>query len=267
MSRQLKFSIMIVIITSCFFLTQGQNRVITIDSIGLENVFVKTICGYALDTTNSTGIFTISPVNISQQFITKKSIQQELFAQEFKKATLIGRTVFDQNKKLRTYSVNIQMHANTPSQNVKNLNLTADCQSDTILFRKETYLDRKIRSSSLMGLTVMHKIGFFEYNSSKVKKIIDLCKNDSDLIILDIRTPTEFKDGHLENAQNIDFYGQNFSSQINNLPKHRPIVLYCRSGSRSSSAFTMMQGMGFAVVYNLTGGINGWTSAGFPTVK
>ena len=56
---------------------------------------------------------------------------------------------------------------------------------------------------------------------------------DSSVITLDVRTPSEFQSGHLVNAVNIDFEGQNFEGEVNKLDKDKTYAVYCRSGRRS----------------------------------
>ncbi|WP_075726172.1 rhodanese-like domain-containing protein [Corynebacterium aquilae] len=69
-------------------------------------------------------------------------------------------------------------------------------------------------------------------------------------IVIDVRTPGEFADGHLEGARNIDFNGANFTSEIETLDRDASYVLYCRSGNRAGQALKKMEDMGFADVSN-----------------
>lgn len=76
--------------------------------------------------------------------------------------------------------------------------------------------------------------------------------------IIDIRTPQEFADGHIEGAVNINLYDRNFLVQIAQLDKTKPVFVYCRSGNRTSSASKKMSEMGFVQIYDLQGGILNW---------
>lgn len=76
--------------------------------------------------------------------------------------------------------------------------------------------------------------------------------------LVDVRTPEEFDAGHIEGAQNIDYYNENFSAQANELDKNQPVYLYCRSGKRSSDAAKQLKELGFEQVYELEGGILAW---------
>lgn len=81
---------------------------------------------------------------------------------------------------------------------------------------------------------------------------------NSNAQILDVRTEEEFSSGHLPGALNINIMGYDFEEQIEELDRHRPYYVYCRSGGRSSSAVKMMKNKGFDEVYNMVGGILAW---------
>jgi rhodanese-related sulfurtransferase/glutaredoxin len=85
--------------------------------------------------------------------------------------------------------------------------------------------------------------------------------------IIDVRTKREFESGHLANAINIDFYAGDFNSQLASLPKDRPLMLYCHSGSRSAAAMDRLVLWGYDQVYHLQGGIQSWIQAGLPLEK
>lgn len=92
-------------------------------------------------------------------------------------------------------------------------------------------------------------------------------QNSPDFVIIDVRTPAEFSEGHIEGAVNIDFRADTFENDINALDKDKKYLIYCRSGNRSSSALDVMGNLGFEEVYNMLGGINAWNGAGLPTVS
>lgn len=83
-------------------------------------------------------------------------------------------------------------------------------------------------------------------------------------VIIDVRTPEEFEKGHLINAINIDWNGSDFENQISKLDKSKPILVYCLSGGRSSSAAKQMRTDGFEEVYELSGGIMKWRADNLP---
>ena len=82
------------------------------------------------------------------------------------------------------------------------------------------------------------------------------------VVILDVRTPGEFAAGHIQGAININVEDQSFDSQIASLDKSATYAVYCHSGRRSGIATAAMAKAGFTHLYNLSGGIQAWTSAG-----
>lgn len=85
--------------------------------------------------------------------------------------------------------------------------------------------------------------------------------------IIDVRTPEEFKQGHIQNAVNINWNGSDFSAQMEKFDKSKPIFIYCLSGGRSSSASAQLKSEGFKEIYELTGGMMAWRSAKMPETK
>lgn len=88
-----------------------------------------------------------------------------------------------------------------------------------------------------------------------------------DVVVLDVRTPEEWDNGHIEGARHINFYDDNFKDEVAELPKDKEYVVYCYSGGRSAKAVHLMKEEGFKNLHNLEGGIKGWTDAGNDTVQ
>ncbi len=99
---------------------------------------------------------------------------------------------------------------------------------------------------------------------AEANAVIDV--GDPDLVVLDVRTPEEFAEAHLADAILIDIYEPDFADRIAELDRSVPYVLYCRSGNRSEEARNLMTELGFEEVYDVAGGIVGWTEAGLPVV-
>jgi rhodanese-related sulfurtransferase len=84
-------------------------------------------------------------------------------------------------------------------------------------------------------------------------------------VVLDIRTPEEYERGQISGAKNIDFYSDNFESELTKLDRSAKYKIYCNSGNRSATTLNMMREMGFNDVVELQGGIQAWKSGGNPT--
>lgn len=85
-----------------------------------------------------------------------------------------------------------------------------------------------------------------------------LIAENPDMVILDVRTPDETKNGMLPNAIQIDFKNSNFESDINKLDKTKTYLVYCRSGGRSVGACKKMNAAGFTNLTNMKGGYSAW---------
>ena len=85
--------------------------------------------------------------------------------------------------------------------------------------------------------------------------------------VLDVRTPEEYNEGHIEDAVNINWNDEDFLAEATKLNKHQPVLVYCKSGGRSASAKKALTEAGFKYVYELDGGITKWNDAALPVVK
>lgn len=86
-------------------------------------------------------------------------------------------------------------------------------------------------------------------------------------VLLDVRTPEEFDEAHLPDAQNIDYKADSFKAFLAQLDKNKTYFMYCKAGVRSGKAVDVMQEMGFANVYHMEGGLDAWKEAGLPLNK
>lgn len=88
-----------------------------------------------------------------------------------------------------------------------------------------------------------------------------------DVEVLDVRTPEEYAEGHIEGATLIDFYEPDFADRIAELDQEQEYVVYCRSGNRSGQATALMAEQGFSAVNDVDGGIVAWEAAGLPVTR
>ena len=79
--------------------------------------------------------------------------------------------------------------------------------------------------------------------------------------LVDVRSADEFRDGYIPGAINIAVH--EISAKLNKIPKDKPVVVYCRSGSRSAHAAQSLMAAGYGEVYDL-GGLFEWARQGLP---
>jgi hydroxyacylglutathione hydrolase len=91
----------------------------------------------------------------------------------------------------------------------------------------------------------------------------DRIQSERDLVILDVRQPQEWADGHIEHARHIT--GAELPQRINEVPKDVPVAVICGSGYRSSVSSSLLAAQGYKNIANVLGGMSAWKSAGFPT--
>ncbi len=82
----------------------------------------------------------------------------------------------------------------------------------------------------------------------------------SNVLLVDVRTPEEFQEKHISGAKNININDAEFKTRLNELDKSKPIYIYCLAGGRSKKAADIAASSGFKEVYNLEFGINSWVS-------
>ncbi len=85
-----------------------------------------------------------------------------------------------------------------------------------------------------------------------------------DFVILDVRTPEEFREGHLSGAVNLNLLAPDFTAKLGALDRGNTYLVYCRSGNRSAKAVRTMERTDFRSIYHMRDGIIGWQAKGFP---
>lgn len=119
------------------------------------------------------------------------------------------------------------------------------------------FLSLLLLSCQLSSSQQIEKLDSKEFNEK-----ITATKN---AIVIDVRTPSEFESGHIENAVNIDWRSNDFETEIKKvINKEEPIFIYCRSGNRSNQAAHKMLEWGFKKIYELEGGTINWKSDSMP---
>lgn len=103
-----------------------------------------------------------------------------------------------------------------------------------------------------------------DVDAEEAYKLINENLGNENFIIIDLRTPREFKSGHINGAINIDYYADDFVKQLKKLNKSKIYLVYCRSGGRSKSSLEVFQELNFEQIYHLVGGIESWKYEDFP---
>ena len=107
--------------------------------------------------------------------------------------------------------------------------------------------------------------GDSDYGNIDVAEARDLIGEKGELVILDVRTVSEYESGHLEGAINIPV--EVLGGRLSELNPNDELLVYCRTGNRSTTAVGILSENGYDRIYHMDGGINAWNSAGFPTVS
>jgi rhodanese-related sulfurtransferase len=89
-----------------------------------------------------------------------------------------------------------------------------------------------------------------------------LLERHQDMLILDVRTSNELREGSIEGSVLVPFWSLVQSTE--NLPRNRPVMVVCAVGGRSYAAGQLLVRNDFEQVYNLRGGISAWKRAGLP---
>jgi len=86
-------------------------------------------------------------------------------------------------------------------------------------------------------------------------------------VIIDVRTPAEFAEGHVEGAINLDLEGGQFEAELPNLDPAQPYIVYCRSGRRSGVAVEIMKASGFTQITDYQTLENAANNTGLPIIE
>jgi rhodanese-related sulfurtransferase len=119
----------------------------------------------------------------------------------------------------------------------------------------------------LLGCSHSHIVNVHHLSALEAKTLIDQNKGDADFVILDIRTPKEFAQGHITGAVMLDYYSPGFQKGLQQLDKSKRYLIYCRTGNRTGRTLKIIDQMGFRSIYHLKDGIVDWHRQKLPIVK
>ena len=132
----------------------------------------------------------------------------------------------------------------------------------------------KVRQPGGFDLTiggVQGRLTVVEYNDTHYEAVsaekFRRLMADPAALVLDVRTPGEYKKGHLEGSRLIPI--RSLQSRMDSLLPHRqkPVLIYCASGNRSTVGSKILVDNGFTKIYNLRRGIRDWQKKSYPVVK
>jgi len=136
----------------------------------------------------------------------------------------------------------------------------------------EFVLNNLLLFAALIAVLVMLIKAELDHQSNKGMYVspsmaIRLMNNDSNALVLDVRTSADFANGHIKGAKNIPL--KELAGSVDNLSgdKAKPMLLYCNSGNSVVGAIKLLKKAGFEKINNLEGGIAAWKEANMPLSK
>jgi rhodanese-related sulfurtransferase len=121
---------------------------------------------------------------------------------------------------------------------------------------------KKISIIALLILALAATVLAAGYRDIRATEAKGLLATKKSVYLLDVRTPEEFRQGRIQGAVLIPI--NEVERRIGEIPRNRPIVVYCAVGSRSGLVAGFLSQKGYGEVYNVTDGIVGWYRNGFP---
>jgi rhodanese-related sulfurtransferase len=101
----------------------------------------------------------------------------------------------------------------------------------------------------------------------KAQKLIKERAGKADFVILDVRTPEEFAEGHIKGAVNLDVQSPAFEKGLRALDRKKSYLVYCRTGNRSRRAILTMETLGFRSIFHMNEGIVMWKQQNLPLAQ
>jgi rhodanese-related sulfurtransferase len=124
--------------------------------------------------------------------------------------------------------------------------------------------------SFVLALSILNFIDVANAADAKnitIEEAAKLIKTDTNVVVLDVRTPREFEAGHIKGATNINFNDKDFAKRIAALDKSKTYIIHCAAGGRSGRACEQIKTLDFKNMLHMNEGFNKWKEAGKPTDK
>ena len=114
---------------------------------------------------------------------------------------------------------------------------------------------KTLLAAAILLILIGSSFAFTDLSVDQVKAKLDA---EEDILLLDVREPSEFEGGHIRGAINLPWNSGVLQKKYADLPKDKPLIVICRSGARSRAASAFLEGKGFDQVLNMMGGMNAW---------
>ena len=111
------------------------------------------------------------------------------------------------------------------------------------------------------------KVAIQSISAREFKVLLDRHQGDPDVVLLDVRTPKEFQDGHIDGAILLDYYSSDYVERLKALDREKTYLIYCRSGNRSGKSLAIFEKLGFRRAYHMETGVIGWSREKYPLVQ
>ena len=127
------------------------------------------------------------------------------------------------------------------------------------------FLSGLIPHESKTETTLGNSNAIGEIKQNTAEEIYKIINEKKDYYLIDVRTKEEYSQGHLGGAALIPV--DEIKNRLTEIPKDKPVIVYCKSGARSMQAANILVSNGFKTVYNMTGGIEEWQKEGYRLSK
>ena len=112
-----------------------------------------------------------------------------------------------------------------------------------------------------------HKREFEEIEPKEVFNILEKHRDNPEFVVLDVRTPEEYEEGHIENAYLLNAKSKDFEDELGRMDKNRKYFVYCRTGRKSRKAVELMEKDGYNEAHSIVGGMDKWKLRRLPVEK
>ncbi len=124
---------------------------------------------------------------------------------------------------------------------------------------------KKFFVASLVALATASLVCAAGYRNITAREANLLLAKNKSIFLLDVRTPDEYRQARLPGSVLIPI--NEVERRIGEIPRNKPIVVYCAVGSRSMPVAGFLAGKGYREVYNMSDGIVGWYRSGYPVAR